>query len=169
MDELEMANAAGWHTDDGQNIHGVVGVKVWLNNGGSIDQGPYSVSNTTSHEVLEMFFNKNVNAWRDSGRGWSMIKEVCDPVQGYHYNVNGVSVSDFVLPEYFDMTPPPGSKFDYLNRITEEFTIGQGGYCIYFQNGQELEFFAQEVPEWLKEVKHNSAARFKWVGEKRSA
>ena len=49
-----------------------------------------------SHEVLEMLVDPTAAA---SLNGKSL--EVCDPVNSYHYMLDGVAVSDFVLPNWF--------------------------------------------------------------------
>ena len=53
------------------------------------------------------------------------------------FNVNGIPMSDFVYPAYFEVFHKPGSvKFDQLNKVTRPFQILSGGYQIVFKNGK---------------------------------
>src|SRR6266851_6398306 len=71
------------------------------------DSGEYS--STLSHELLEMIADPGVNLYaigkfRDGGRKKSGLYglEVCDPVEANYYKIDGVTVSDFVRPEWFE-------------------------------------------------------------------
>ena len=159
LDDLDYPDAAGWHSDSSEaGVHGEVGINVWLNHGGSMLDGAYSVSNTTSHEVLEIYGNPNVNAWRDSGRGWQMAQELCDPVQAQTYKIDGVSVSNFVYPEFFDPTPYDRT-FDYMGNVREPFSCTEGGYFVYQESGEEHQYFSSSVPDWQKELRTSTVAR----------
>ena len=51
--------------------------------------------------------------------------------------VNGVAMSDFVYPSYFEVFHKPGTvQFDALNRVKKPFQILSGGYQIVFKNGK---------------------------------
>src|SRR5215831_3280299 len=67
-------------------------------------------SSTVSHEVLEMLADPGVNLYaqgfyRDKAgrrREAFMPYEVCDPVESSFYEIDGVKVCNFVLPEWFE-------------------------------------------------------------------
>jgi hypothetical protein len=96
---------------------------------------------TASHECLETladpFGNRLVAG--DSpdparpGRVEFLV-EVCDPceVPTLGYTANGVRVSDFYTPHYFDPSQPPGSpaaaRYDFRGHITAPRQVLRGGY-----------------------------------------
>jgi hypothetical protein len=84
---------------------------------------------TASHELLEMLVNPYcvIAAYVpfDNNTGTFYNLEVCDPVSPdvNGYEINGVSVSDFVFPEWFSpflAEPQPGEfkQVDYCKRLT---------------------------------------------------
>jgi hypothetical protein len=61
------------------------------------------------------------------------LVEVCDPceVPGLGYTVNGVRVSDFYTPQYFDpseFTESPGVRYDFRGHIKAPRQVLRGGY-----------------------------------------
>jgi hypothetical protein len=59
--------------------------------------------------------------------------EVCDAVQSEHYRIDGVPVSNFVLPHYFTRSDEPGMRNDFLGTPTRKgglrsFGVNPGGY-----------------------------------------
>jgi hypothetical protein len=63
--------------------------------------------------------------------------ESADPVEALTFNVNGIAMSDFVYPAYFEGFRKPGSvKFDHLDKVNRPFQILAGGYQIIFKNGK---------------------------------
>jgi hypothetical protein len=91
---------------------------------------------TASHEMCEMLVDpsgdKQVSG--DSpmpGQGRvSFLVEVCDPSEAadFAYSVNGVLVSDFYTPNYFDPLKAPGVRYSYTGAITEPRQVLRGGY-----------------------------------------
>ena len=106
----------GYHTEDpGGKLWGVVAAKPELDNGGKATTGNWSVSSVLSHEVLEMYIDPNCNLWANDGHGKAYSFEVCDPVEAPTYPVNGVSVSNFVTPAWFDpLSDPATAQYDKL-------------------------------------------------------
>jgi len=103
---------------------------------------------TASHECLEMladpFGNRLVPSYSLSGdptprvQGLdrvSYLVEVCDPCQSvdYAYTVNGVLVSDFYTPHYFDPEPVIGIIYDFTGKITHPRQVLQGGYLSWIE------------------------------------
>lgn len=159
MDTLDQADAAGYHLEDGQGIHGVVGTRVWLDNGGTVLTGPNSVASTASHEIVELFADAPANIWRDTENGWAVVQELCDPVEGDTYPVGTVSCSNFVYPAWFDPHSPAGSRFDYMGKLTRSFTMDAGGYFVWERESQTAQSFAEQVPQWKRDVKTHPASR----------
>lgn len=98
---------------------------------------------TLSHEALELIGDPEVNLLvagphPDDGRRqvfhWY---EMCDAVQEETYTVDGIDVSNFVLPLYFTRDAEPGSRNDFLGRRHDgraltSFGINPGGYIGFF-------------------------------------
>lgn len=151
VDDCDDPDALGYHTEDAQgHISGIVGCRPVLANGGTVLTGPLAVSSVLSHEVLETHVDPFVDVWVDTLDGaHSFAFEVCDPVQSDAYDIDGVSVSDFVLPAFFDGAAP-GSKFDWLGRLSRPFTIAAGGYAVVrsIVNGRITQMGAR--PAWKR-------------------
>jgi hypothetical protein len=151
----------GGHTEDqaGQ-AWGVVAAQPDLDNGGQVLTGDWSVSSTLSHEVLEMFIDPNCNMWANDGKGSVYSLEVCDPVEAPTYTVNGVSVSNFVTPAWFDPLAPPGAQFDKLGQLKAGFSILPGGYMTYeTAAGKPQQQWGDAYPGWRKTMKGGPEAR----------
>ena len=59
------------------------------------------VSIAISHELCETAGDAGCNLWADDGRGTEWARELCDAVESSSYEIDGVRVSDFVLPAFF--------------------------------------------------------------------
>ena len=127
--QKDVQGAAGYHEDDnGQPFALVEFEKEW--------------SLTASHECLEMLadpFGRRVRAGKmpdqalavglKSGRV-SFLVEVCDPSEDvkFAYQVNGVTVSDFYTPQYFDPVAAPGVRYSFTGAIDAPRKVLEGGY-----------------------------------------
>lgn len=151
MDDPDQAGALGWHwQDDTDHIYGEIFAKPCLDAGSTALTGTYAVSSVLSHEVCETYGDEFCNDWSDTGRGFAVAKELCDPVEADTYDIDGVAVSNFVTPEWFDPTVSPGEKFDYLGRCTAPFSMTKGGYWVQAPLGTETQKF-KRVSDWAKE------------------
>jgi len=135
FDTADQAGALGYHdlTSAGLPI-GKVFAKTTLEAGDR-------VSVTLSHEVLEMLGDPDINLMVQKGpRGYAY--EVCDAVEddSLGYDINGVRVSDFVYPQYFETFWHKGAaKFDHLGHLSGPVpSLTHGGYMSYldFTSGQ---------------------------------
>jgi hypothetical protein len=176
LDAPTVPGAAGFHdeTVKGQK-RGFVFTNPTLDNGGTILRGSNSVSVTYSHEMVEMIGDGPCNRWADGpanadGVALDYAIELADPVEGDSYDIDGVAVSNFVYPAWFDEHAPPGSRFDHLGKLTAPFTMTPGGYMITrTETGEESQVFAagirghhvgdgvhvhfgQDFPEWRREA-----------------
>jgi hypothetical protein len=122
-DDIE-EDAAGTHCDDhGQPMALVTSDPAW--------------SVTASHEVLEMLvdpFGNRVVAGQspkaDQGRVEFLV-EVADPVGDSVYTVDGVKVSDFCTPRYFDPQPSAGVQYCATGAIQGPRQILVDGYLTW--------------------------------------
>jgi hypothetical protein len=109
---------------------------------------------TLSHEALELIADPEVNRLAmgphpdDPNRDVFHWYEMCDAVQSERYEIDGVWVSNFVLPLYFTGGEETGGRNDFLGTLTNgntlrSFGINPGGYVGYFDpdaNGHETSF-----------------------------
>jgi len=82
--------------------------------------------------------------------------EMCDAVQAESYEIDGIPVSNFVLPLYFTADSEKGGRNDFLgkNRLSS-FGINPGGYIGFYDPKLESHdtAFADEQAEDRAEVK----------------
>ena len=98
-------------------------------------QGALSLSVDLSHECIEIIGDPGANRWADmAGGSQDCALELCDPVQNQTYEVNGVSVSDFVTQAYFD--PGASGPFDHLGKCPAQGDYS-GGYLIVRTEDQQ--------------------------------
>ena len=98
---------------------------------------------TVSHEVLEMLVDptlrltmkgpavgvKNGKVF-DAPGTFDYLVEVCDPSESpdHGYTIDGIPVSDFYTPHFFDAAPTPGTRYSYTGALKEPRRILKGGY-----------------------------------------
>jgi hypothetical protein len=89
---------------------------------------------TLSHEILEMiadpFGNHLIAAAHpfDPELRVKYLLEVCDPCQAMWYPANGVPVSDFYTPRYFDPVRVDRSRYSFTGALEYPLQILEGGY-----------------------------------------
>jgi hypothetical protein len=91
---------------------------------------------TCSHEMCEMlvdpFGNRMVASGSiKQGQGRvSYLVEVCDPSEddSFAYSVNGIMLSDFYTPHYFDPVTAPAIRYSFTGCITKPKQVLKGGY-----------------------------------------
>lgn len=136
---------------------------------------------TASHECLEMladpFGNRLVagdspNPARP-GRVEFLV-EVCDPceVPALGYTVNGVRVSDFYTPRYFDPsqgTHPTSHSYDFRGHITAPRQVLRGGYLSWREADgtwfQELFFGPQPIFKSLGRFNKSFGSLRAWIDD----
>jgi hypothetical protein len=91
---------------------------------------------TASHECLEMLVDPSGDRLipgdspkPDQGRVLFLV-EVCDPSEAseFGYSVNGVLVSDFYTPRYFDPVVASGVRYSFTDAVREPREVLPGGY-----------------------------------------
>lgn len=91
-----------------------------------------------SHEILELLADPDLNTLIRGPhpvakrRKVLHYREVCDPVQGDIYKIDGVAVSNFVLPHYYNGQGESGGENDFLNRGVKAFNWRPNGEIGFF-------------------------------------
>jgi len=134
LDDADQAGALGYHdvTNEGLPLGKVFARTTRL------DGGIWNV--TASHELLEMLGDPEINLTvfvqdgnHPTGRLYAY--EVCDACEddSFGYTIDGVAVSDFVYPAWFEsFRKPKSTRFDFQNQITKPLELLRGGYIGYF-------------------------------------
>ena len=135
-DDIKTPGAAGVHEDKNRQPFALV-------------QFSDAWSLTASHETLEMLadpFGNRLVAGKSPKRAQGRVNflvEVCDPCedQQFAYTVNGVTVSDFYTPHFFDPVAESSVRYSYTGAVKGPRTILQGGY---------LSWGVPETNEWFQ-------------------
>jgi hypothetical protein len=80
------------------------------------------ISRNISHEIFELITNPYKKTVKD------IFMEVCDPVSSNIFDVDGVSISDWVYPSWFDDNGI--APFNKLNTLKNPFENAEGGYTL---------------------------------------
>ena len=96
------------------------------------------VSVSASHELVEMLVDPATNLMTSGPDAKAMYSyESADPVEDVSFDVNGIPMSDFVYPAYFETFHKPGSvPFDHSRKVRRPFEILSGGYQQIFKRGR---------------------------------
>jgi hypothetical protein len=138
LDDSDQADALGYHD---VTPEGLPQGKVFAD---SDIKNHLEWSGTASHELLEMLADPDINLAAyvpvlDQGAPTQFLAyEVCDACEAdaYGYKIDGVAVSDFVYPAWFQPTAAKGStQFDQTQSIAQPFQILPGGYALIFDTG----------------------------------
>jgi spermidine synthase len=71
--------------------------------------------------------------------------ETADAVEEQEFLVNGVPMSDFVYPAWFEEFRKSGSaQFDHMKKVRRPFQILAGGYMPVYRSGRWTEIFGSE-------------------------
>ena len=142
VDEIEVDGAIAYHSYDPEVMklpYGEIGVvESYLD--GTNDLGvPFS------HELGEMLVNPGVNMWAgvapwypgDPTDGDTQLRayEIADPVERTFFLLDGVRMSNFVYPSYFEPWLD-GAQFDFLKMLKAPGQILQGGYQLIRNHDQ---------------------------------
>lgn len=132
LDKPDADGVLGYHYESND---GIAMIKIFMDpildtGGGSILTGGVSLSAVLSHEVIELAGDGPANKWVDGPDGVDYSYELCDACQSENYDLDGVTVADFLLQAFFDPRAEPGSRLDYLGKIERPFSMSPGGYQI---------------------------------------
>ncbi len=158
----------GYHE---KNDRGIPFGYVFLDLADELEE-PWSA--TLSHETLELLGDPENNLFvagphpKDHRHRVFHWFEMCDAVQDEHYDIDGVRVSNFVLPLYFTSGNEQGSRNDFLGhshdgKTLESFGVNPGGYIGFYdpKNKKGGQFFAPGDSRAARRVKikQKAAAR----------
>lgn len=103
-----------------------------------------------SHETLEMLVDPAGNRLQtaraikiagkdvqDTTGQFEYLVEACDPCEAneFAYSIDGIAVSDFITPHFYDPVTTPGTRYSFTGHIERPRQILPGGY-ISFINPQ---------------------------------
>ncbi len=106
-----------------------------------------------SHETLEMLVDPAGNrlqtsraieivgdATQDAVGEFEYLVEACDPCEAnqYAYSIQGIAVSDFITPHFYDPVVASGTRYSFGGNIQKPRQVLPGGY-ISFANPQSDE------------------------------
>jgi hypothetical protein len=123
----DVRGAAGFHLDSGGRPYALV-------------EYSDSWSLTASHETVEMLvdpWGQRTSAGRspkgDQGQVEFLV-EACDPceAQDYAYTINGVLVSDFITPSFYDPAQTAGARYSFQGSIERPRQVLPGGYVSWW-------------------------------------
>lgn len=123
--------------------------------GGTVFSGDHCLSVTISHEALELIEDAYANAWNDMNdeQGTEDAHELCDRVEGDSYQIEGISVSNFLGPRAFRDGVGP---YDFLGMqgdprgLKSAFEIRPNGYAIRRRGGPKghtFSLFGKSYPD----------------------
>jgi hypothetical protein len=150
-DDIHTDGAAGIHLDkDGQPYALVQFARDW--------------ALTASHELLEMLADPTGNrviAGQSPMHGQGRVNflvEVCDPTEAiqFGYAINGVTVSDFYTPHFFDPVYAPGIRYTFTGALERPRTIAKGGY---------ISWHDPVTDEWFQQIYFGEKAEFRDLGK----
>lgn len=124
-----------------------------------------------SHEILEMLVDPYGNRMQSSvaieivrgkiqdGTGqFGYLVEACDPCEdnSYAYTINGVAVSDFITPHYYDPIVTPGTRYSFTGAIKGPRQILPGGYISWVNTEkdewQQLMYVDPSKPPTIQDI-----------------
>lgn len=126
VDNPDQAGALGYHemSNSGTPL-GKVFAKLDLESG-------CSWTATLSHELLEMLADPWINWCAVGGDSRIYALEVCDAVEDdkLGYEIDGVLVSDFITPAWFE--PTCADRVDFKRHLSAQLELARGGYISVF-------------------------------------
>ena len=114
---------------------------------GTPDNDDWTVD--ASHETLEMLVDPGGNrlqtsrAIEISGDGvqdatgqFQYLVEACDPCEAsnYAYSIDGIAVSDFITPHFYDPVSTTGTRYSFGGNIKEPRRVLPGGYISFINS-----------------------------------
>jgi hypothetical protein len=153
-DDIGFSGAAGIHLDKDRQPFALIT--------SSSDLDLWSL--TASHESLEMLvdpFGDRLIAGDSPKEGQgrvSFLVEVSDPSEAaeYAYTCNGILVSDFYTPNFFDPVASPSVRYSFTGAIKEPRDVLHGGY---------LSWVDSTTGHWWQEIWFGGAeSQFRDIG-----
>jgi hypothetical protein len=158
LDDPDAPDAFGYHD---LTVHGQPLSKVFMR---TVLENGESVSLTASHELFEMVIDPIANMWAESASGKEFAYEMCDPVEEDAFLVDGLKMSNFVYPSWFEpFKHPRGTKYDHLALLKAPFTMTKGGYVTVKWRGKVSDRFRSKVKKkrFAKEDRRGHRSEFR--------
>jgi hypothetical protein len=105
-----------------------------------------------SHETLEMLVDPSGNRLQAStaiaisgdnvvdnpSQKYEYLVELCDPCEAdnYAYSIDGIAVSDFITPHFYDNAETPGTRYSFTGAIKRPRQVLPGGYISFINEAQ---------------------------------
>jgi hypothetical protein len=130
-------------------------------------------TSTLSHELLEMIADPGANLYADGfyrikrrRRRAAMIPyEVCDAVQDFRYKIDGVYVSDFLYPEWFEPEHKGRMRMDKMGKVWHPFELAKGGYTDVVVGHKFMTVYSHKKREKTQRHRHSRRkANFEALG-----
>lgn len=153
LDDSDKAGFYGYHdlTPDGLPL-GKVFVKTIL-------AAKEKVSVTACHELCEMLVDPSANLCAAGPDGVFYAYEAADPVEEDEFLVDGIAMSNFVHPAWFEsFRKPKSAQFDHLGLLTRPFQLRRGGYMPVFQHGRWTQLYGS-TPKAKRHAKQDRTGR----------
>lgn len=152
LDHSDVQGAGGYHEDTGAVPDG----KIF-----AADALQYGISWTVdlTHELFEMLADPTTDRWVPlPGSVDKIIVEVGDPVEAdqFGYQKHGVLITDFVLPQYFNLAS--GTQYDFTRKLTAPATaLLPGGYLsLMAPDGTISQKFARQIDGRISHRAHRA-------------
>jgi hypothetical protein len=122
LDNADAAGALAYHLEQD---NGLPLMRVFVE---TILADKSSISESASHEGIETLIDPScTNCYQVKNSFFSA--EASDPVEDQGYEINGISMSNFVYPAWFQsISWPMGTQYDQMRLCTEPLQILKGGY-----------------------------------------
>jgi hypothetical protein len=158
FDDATQAGVLGYHalTKDGQPA-----ASVFVKSTEAVEQ---SVSVVTSHELFEMVIDPVANLWAQTADGTEYAYEVSDAVEEDTFPVDGIQMSNFLHPSWFEpFEHPKGTKFDHLGLLKAPFTMTKGGYSVVKTKQRVKQVFGSKAKEkrFAQEDRHGHRSEYR--------
>ncbi len=129
------------------------------------------VSIAASHELAEMLVDPATNLYSSGPKKNRLYDyEVADPVEELWFEVNGIPMTDFVYPTYFEAFHKSGStRFDHMDALQHPFQVHKDGYQSYWVNGKAKTIWGCKAKQgrFQKEDRRGHRSEFRHKPEKK--
>jgi hypothetical protein len=142
VDDPDRAESLGYHK---LTKRGLPVTKVFVARTLSFGE---QVSVVASHELAEMLVDPGVNLWVAADDKTLHAYEVCDACEEERFEIDGIAMSDFVYPAFFEaFRKPRSTQFNHLDTIHAPFHIPPGGYSAIRKGDKRTKLFGSKQKE----------------------
>ena len=140
-DNSDQAGDEGWHD---LTPHGLPLAKVFVK---TTEEANDLVSVTASHELAEMLVDPGIQLGAEGPRSTWYAYETADAVENDSFQIDGVPMTNFVYPAWFENFHTPNStRFDHMDLCTRPFEIRAGGYMSVRRGSRWTEIGPSRTP-----------------------